>query len=99
MVRYQEVLFPSHKHVVALLQCFVVKIVGVEIFLIVYESGKLTKMLPVDVLVGVPFASEKWILLRNNLPVEERCERGEFEGQSSDFEVTAKVRVGLVYML
>lgn len=91
MIRYQEVFFPSHEHVVAFLQGFVIEVVRVEVLLVVHESGKLTKMLSIDFLVGVPLSGEKGILLRNNLPIEERRERGELEGQSSYFEVTAKV--------
>lgn len=115
--------FPSHEHIVALLQGLVVEIVRVEVLLVVHESSKLSlqnrilyqiirrsvqklvltlkthEMLPVDFLVGVPFAGEEGILLRDNLPVEESRERGELEGQSGYFEVPAKVRIGLVHML
>lgn len=56
-------------------------------------------VLSVDILVGVPFAREKWVLGRNDLAVEEGGQHRILGGEAGDFQVAAQIGVLLVDML
>lgn len=68
---------------------------------LISQSAQVTTypVLPVDILVGVPFACQKWIFRRNNLSVKERGQHRVLGGETGDFEIATQVRVLLVDVL
>lgn len=56
-------------------------------------------MFLINIFVSIPFASEKRILLGDDLAVEEGRQGGKLLGKAFDFEVATQVAVLLVHVL
>ena len=56
-------------------------------------------MLFIDILIGVPLPGQEWMLAADDLPVEERGERGVLFCQTLDLQVAAQVSIVEVNVL
>ncbi|KYM86068.1 hypothetical protein ALC53_04261, partial [Atta colombica] len=94
MIRYQEVLLPPHKYKICSFQCLRRTIYGNNL------SDKLTNpVFLVNILISIPFASQKGIFFRDDFAVKECCQCWKLFRKTFDLQVSTEITVFLVHML
>lgn len=96
VVRNKEQLLPTHKHTVGVTELAVIELIGVERLYVWSKRLEPAPMLPVHILVSVPFTSEERVATADDLTVKECRESGILLSQSLDLQIATHSRVLVV---